>query len=113
MRESMETAMNEMKATVAKCDEKVDQIMPTDQVLKIVHDTIENNLNELTMQVKDLSSTLHLRFQMLYDDELYEKPKFGPFDGAQFRTMKEFVIHHLSHLNSAIQTTEHNTGQTL
>ena len=78
----METAIKDMSATVTKCNDKVEKIMPTDEVLKVVNNTIDGTLQELRQKVKDLTSTLDMKFEMLYADELYEPRKFGPFDGA-------------------------------
>lgn len=48
MRESMETAIKNMNATVTKCNEKVEKIMPTDKLLQIIHNTISGLIGSLT-----------------------------------------------------------------
>jgi len=44
----METAIKEMKATVTKCDDKVEKIVPTDELLKMIYGTISGSLKSLT-----------------------------------------------------------------
>ena len=48
MRESMETAIKEMNATVTKCNEKVEKIIPTDQLLHMINNTISGLITSLT-----------------------------------------------------------------
>lgn len=88
-------------------------MLPTDQLLKKVHDSVDRNINDLKEQVKDLTFTLNMRFEMLYTEELYEPKKFGPSDGAQFRSMKEYVLHHLANLSKTITNNGYQTEQTL
>jgi hypothetical protein len=59
-----------------------------------------------------MRSTLNLRFEKLYNEELYEVTRFGPIQGDQFRTMKEYMLHHLAHINMSMSTKEVSSEQT-
>ncbi len=55
---------------------------------------------------------MNLRFEKLYNEELYEVTRFGPIQGDQFRTMKEYMLHHLAHINMSMSTKEVSSEQT-
>ena len=55
---------------------------------------------------------MNLKFEKIYEEELYEVTRFGPLQGDQFRSMKEYMLHHLAHLNATVQNKDLNNEQT-
>lgn len=59
-----------------------------------------------------MSSTMNLKFEKIYEEELYEVTRFGPLQGDQFRSMKEYMLHHLANLITTVQNKDLNNEQT-
>ncbi len=99
-----------MTLTVSKCNEKVEIIMPTSDLLKVVNDTIEGQLSAIKTDVRDLTSSVDMRIEMIYKEHLWELGKFGPEQSNQFRTMKEFLFANLKKVTTSVETLDLHTN---
>lgn len=53
----------------------------------------------MNQSIADLESSVSARFYKLYKEELWEEGLFGPIDGDQFLSFKDYVFSHVSKSN--------------
>ena len=73
IRDDTEQKMFGMNEIVTKCFNKVDAMLPTDEILKIVDNSIKDTLADLTNQVVELTDSVDKRFLKIYTEELWEE----------------------------------------
>ena len=109
LREKYDAAMEINKKLVDECWAKVEKMKPMEYILKEVNKTIDSKLNVLQQSVTELGSSVSARFLKLYKEELWEEGYFGPVEGDQFLTMKDYMMSHISKAHTENQRLEDET----